>query len=1066
MLIIYILLTYLCTQISVAQDPCQDAIPITYMTERLVGYQLKDPNSAICDYYLKSPWYSMDHYVIANTTESCGTLYNWYTVGTLPKTPNVVTEMSVCKHSPRKNCTATDKISAVLCDDGNYVFHLPPRTGCSEGFCIRSLTNEKVASAPDISSMTRPTIHADIADENTLVFYCEFIAPSEHYLYDIDWSLSTGLSLARRIKTFKAVEYKGKARFRAATQLTEAHLKKRGIITLGFTLVCSVKAKSEKAGRYSSSVISDSKFCGVELKDNGWLTVHKDETKTAQLRLTVPFGQDFDVQTLDFVLYLPTVTESNEGKCKISQAAIIRDRIEDTTCAVKFSKEDARNKNWKELKISGFVGQKPMAFNRVFIVQLISMKYSPHPLFSNYSIDPIHVQLMTDSRQIDGKKCYAHSDPHMFSFDGRAYENQNEGTFVLFRNNKYNVETQIKTDKCPNYSQNRNGPWCVCGVAVRAGRDVFKMDNCGSGGKVDPRFERCGDRVLQRKVKRKAGGKEYKVFLPSGSEVSIRMNWETFLEVDIFPSILDVDSSDGLCGNFNGDINDDPNVNTALKWIVKAKSDLFNLDDHSQMQPWTMSKYMCTCDNGVSVSPNYINEAKCDTSKVRICEHDSLIDVNNAMCSVVERRKRSTNEHLYSVDRHTSTETDFRSSIKHVDKIAKIHKRSIYTPETAKKDCIKTMNTTLFRSCSNLPTLNMEPFIENCVSDAVVSNSMDWTNVHLEGIKKQCIYNIDVNQPLPAEVTSELNKLTNDPKDFKRNATNNQTNVASTGMPQMPETNQSFIFTEELLETIQSISCLNDCSGHGKCERGNCICDTGYMDIDCSLREDQVPEMLGIPDRGICDLRKRKCRQTSVFGKYIVESPSLSCKVKSFQIEKDGYTREKESVTKAASLDSFTQLTCELPSSRSRRSLAGLNDNFIAQGYSVSISNDKHSYSEEDVIVVFDSECVNCSKQSGKVVCTLKSGYCMNNGNCYRVGDLFGCYICNGDQPDKISWIEGPDCPVPKQPPGQKLWIIGAALGPVVLLLVVLFVVFYCKMKKKPAHIRKADSVNPIYGEN
>ncbi|XP_060565970.1 uncharacterized protein LOC132724993 [Ruditapes philippinarum] len=1055
---IYVLILLL-TTIGYSHGQCDNAVTLSYISERLVGNAISDEATPICDYFLDEGWYSMGKYVLADNSDPCQTTYNWYMTGVLPQTPNVETTITACKNTLHNACAETMELLTKLCDNGNYVFYLIPPNGCSEAYCLKDPDNNGGTPAPDMSSVPIPVVEVDIFDAKELVFYCIFNGPSEPYYYDIDWSLSTGLSLANKIKSYKEIKYVSTHAFRSATMLRESHLKSYGIEKLGFSLACSFKAKVDLGGMYSESKVSNKKFCGVEVSNNSWVSIDKNSAEKVQMRLTVPFTFTKD-GFIRFVLFIPSVNE-----CKLSQV-VLRQNVRNS-CGVVFTNDDVKNGIWKPLTISGEIGAQPGEFNRIFALQLYSVPFG-HAIFDNYLPDPIHIQLTSDTLSVDGKKCYAHSDPHMFTFDGRKYENQNPGTFILHRNEVQNVETQIKTDKCPNHFTHHIRPWCVCGVAVRAGRDIFKIDNCGTGGKVDPRFERCDDRVLQRKVKRKKGGKEYRVYLPSGTEVLIQMNWQTFLEIDIFPSILDAKVSTGLCGNFDNIKENDPDKNTALTWSVGETTDLFNLHKHQSIKPWKLEKYMCVCNEKNSVE-NTFPTAKCDTSEMRKCVHDSLTDVKHAMCSL-SPVKRSTNYVFHAIDTHKSTETNFRSLYQQRAKEHTVLRRSTYTEETAREDCINAMNTTLFQICSNLPTLNMESFIDNCVSDALITNSMDWTNIHIEGIKTQCLYNIELNQPISDSVLSELNEITKDPNDFNRNNTELNSTTTTTRSPttshETPVQKPPFKITPEMLVVVNSLSCLNDCSQHGKCKNGTCDCDQGYMDIDCSLHEDDAPYMLGIPDLGLCDVRQRKCQQTSVFAQNVVESDTLTCKMQAFQIINNGQTKEQATMTNNASLESFTQVTCELPFVRNKRSAnEEMNDNVIAHGYRVSISNNRKAYSEEDVIIILDSECINCSKTAESFLCTKKPNYCVNNGNCFNPGDYSGCYICNGDNPNMAVWTPGPECPTQTHQPTEKnnYWIIGATLGPAALILGIVLVVLFYKSKLHPKDGKNIGSVNPIY---
>jgi hypothetical protein len=101
---------------------------------------------------------------------------------------------------------------------------------------------------------------------------------------------------------------------------------------------------------------------------------------------------------------------------------------------------------------------------------------------------------------------------------------------------------------------------------------------------------------------------------------------------------------------------------------------------------------------------------------------------------------------------------------------------------------------------------------------------MDWTNIHIEGIKTQCLYNIELNQPISDSVLSELNEITKDPNDFNRNNTELNSTTTTTRSPttshETPVQKPPFKITPEMLVVVNSLSCLNDCSQHGKCKNG------------------------------------------------------------------------------------------------------------------------------------------------------------------------------------------------------------------------------------------------------
>ena len=76
--------------------------------------------------------------------------------------------------------------------------------------------------------------------------------------------------------------------------------------------------------------------------------------------------------------------------------------------------------------------------------------------------------------------------------------------------------------------------------------------------------------------------------------------------------------------------------------------------------------------------------------------------------------------------------------------------------------------------------------------------------------------------------------------------------------------------------------------------------------------------------------------------------------------------------TRSALRLSFAEVSCPLDkhvTRRKRSELAHDPDGYIARGYSISISNDGANYGLSDSIVIFDSTCVNCTKDGDRLHC-------------------------------------------------------------------------------------------------
>ena len=61
---------------------------------------------------------------------------------------------------------------------------------------------------------------------------------------------------------------------------------------------------------------------------------------------------------------------------------------------------------------------------------------------------------------------------------------------------------------------------------------------------------------------------------------------------------------------------------------------------------------------------------------------------------------------------------------------------------------------------------------------------------------------------------------------------------------------------------------------------------------------------------------------------------------------------------------------CSLPESRKKRDATF--DSNLAYGYRIEVSTDGIKYSEADVLVIYNSQCVNCTRYGNDVYCVTK----------------------------------------------------------------------------------------------
>ncbi|XP_052216779.1 von Willebrand factor D and EGF domain-containing protein-like [Dreissena polymorpha] len=484
--------------------------------------------------------------------------------------------------------------------------------------------------------------------------------------------------------------------------LTESHLKTPRKFGLGVNIVCSITATTEPTSSESVPVISPEKFLGIRaLNSSSHVHITNQMVADVYYELTVPFGcpegHDDDSHCyLDATLFIPqTSTTCNKPD-------IIHSNSEVNSCGLRFYRSDVGKP--KKLQVQPKFPTSTVQLSQPMTLVLTTVENEAHLFFSDYSVDKMQVTVSTDQTVLNNKYCYAVCDPHMFTFDGLPYENQNAGTFDLYIHQEYNQRVQIETKSCSN---NGRSPYCVCGVAVQAGSDVFVLSTCNNR-LLDVRFVQCGDRILQQKVN-EISKTHYRVTLPSGTYVDIHLVGD-FMNVYVYPSVADFKKTSGLCGLFDGTTNNDrlnrPGSNDSdpnISWMVKEPESLFN--ENVGLLPWEDRYRFCTCNERNSNKP--VNIATCDATLKKTCDAKPMF---TDRC-VNKRRKRRDANGIYRPtdegDLHKTVQLAFVSN--NQDSFMGRKKRSIkhYTEETARQDCMQLMNTTAFQRCSKCARIRL-----------------------------------------------------------------------------------------------------------------------------------------------------------------------------------------------------------------------------------------------------------------------------------------------------------------------------------------------------------------------
>ncbi|XP_052217770.1 von Willebrand factor D and EGF domain-containing protein-like [Dreissena polymorpha] len=986
-----------------ANNPCTDASTpqLGSLRQRLVGYKLAQGEDAICDTYIDEGWYLLDGVVLASTNQRCGTLKNWYrnTNISLPDKLNVETDIELCRNGPGGDCDVRMHSSVIKCADDKYAFRLIPMAGCIEAYCLERISNGPMPTGqpPDITSI-KPVINVAVnrvKDENELQFYCDFNPTANtKFHYKVSWTISQSSLSSHELHRSEPVRYLSQEDFRGKTMMTEKHLKAPTYFGLGVTIACSITASEELETPESNPVISEEKFCGIKaLNSSNFVHISNDRGADIYFELTIPFGceKGFENQNslcyLDVTLFIP----NSDTNCNIPD--IVQRKGTRNSCGIRFHINDVGKP--QKLHIQPKYPKLTANLNNPMTLILATSKYETHQLFSDYAVDTMQVTVSTEQNILNNKYCYAVCDPHMLTFDGLTYENQMAGIFDLYINTDYNQKVQIQTKPCNNNGQT---PFCVCGVAVQAGSDVFALSTC-LNTILDVRFVRCDDRILREKVE-KVSETLYRVSLPSGTYVEIILGIMGHnMNVYVYPSVADFMKTSGLCGSFDGTTTNDrlnrPGFNDPdpnKSWMVNTVDDLFN--EHVALRHWEDHYRFCTC-NERSTSPT--NIATCDVDIKKTCTAKPHFADRCVHSSHRKRRSkfgeyRPTDEGDFHKTVNVAFVSKYRGAINH----RKERSLKTYTDETARSDCMQLLNTTAFQKCSSIQGLDFSSIINDCVLDAKITGTMDWTMSHLETIKSSCMQQIDIQKMPPKE---DLDGMT---------ITINGTSYSNISVDNA-SLSLSSVITQDMFEDIRMVSCLRECSGQGDCTNGSCICKKGHSGEDCSIDSTRPPEMKGIPDDGFCDLQERVCKKTSVFGNNLAFDNQVKCKIKPLEIHVTHEIVTKEDYRVIGVPQTYMEVSCQL-AQRKKRSVDAEIDDIMARVYNISLSNNGVNFSEKDTLLVYDSACVNCNKTEDTFTCKKLTGFCVNDGKCHRIGYTIGCYVCAVLGNGSAEWQPGPGC--------------------------------------------------------
>ncbi|XP_061186882.1 uncharacterized protein LOC133195010 [Saccostrea echinata] len=354
---------------------------------------------------------------------------------------------------------------------------------------------------------------------------------------------------------------------------------------------------------------------------------------------------------------------------------------------------------------------------------------------------------------------------------------------------------------------------------------------------------------------------EPEMYTPLGTRIVSLLYGETFMTVQIFPSLRDVGRTKGLCGTLTDDCKDDflksdgttfTNGDTAREcntlgltdykfrpdefsysWRADEGNNLFKDEPTFDGNHWAANKQICICrkDNSVVDGDEYID---CSSSSVVTCNREEEVKTPQTCSSLFQRtwsapfiQKSRTKRSPYKTSR------DLGKSI-------------VWTEAEAIEQCRLFMDKSeSFKMCKEIPNVDPTIAINTCVLDILLTNSTQWMINAREGIKGKCLAEVRVNATLQNETESG---------------------------------------GASIAEIVKNASCINDCLERGRCEYGSCVCDDGYGGGDCGIVLSIPPIIYGMIDSGLCDISLVPCTEANLEGDGFTSEGNPNCRIKKFQV--------------------------------------------------------------------------------------------------------------------------------------------------------------------------------------
>nr|XP_057909307.1 von Willebrand factor D and EGF domain-containing protein [Doryrhamphus excisus] len=1025
---------------SVLQNPYRST---TFSSSWLLQAALQD---FICDHSLVPGWYQFqifDKPAIMPTqcveVNHCGTQAPvWLSLGegeSLPG-PLELRQLTACASwqyfpsSSKECCSFRIPVSVRNCGDF-YIYLLQPTQGCM-GYCAQEMpdmspTTSLTCSPGEVNRGGTCTATKQPPIPSMPVIVPEWTGGGVHLKCSFNSSYNSSLG---HVVAWTRSSAQGEAREelkQETTVQTWALIELDGFnLRLGDKIYCSTFSFFlDSPNVRSASVESQEFFAGIRLRPNVSNVSEDGKVYELMVESTVP---------------IPCLEESSSSEqCTISLQLSTKSQDEVvhgadvslSSCAVDLHGNPCRDDICSRAvvhfsAITDFVKDGDR-MSQISVKPIVTQNF----VWNGYAPEPVLIKV----KDVPSAYCYALTDPHMITFDGRRYENYQIGTFVLCRSSNWPFEVHVRQWDCGSSVAPTS---CICGLVARDGSNVIAFDMCdGEMGETKPRLS------VKNRDLTKSGIRIYESY--QGRKVTLTFSSGAFVRADVadwgMSLTLRAPGSDrghtqGLCGTYDGDPDNDYHslAGTTLQdlqdfisdWRLPPGSSMFDtVPLSSSSSPSTLSPRMfCNCQTEPRLKSQRsrlppVTSSQWACSRYGNVQFPSVIpslDVTAEHISSVEllsgeedgRHGRSsphkqhggsatqnggqTHQYVPNSPHHSLSQSDLESFAyffpedhkvtSHLDVAPTWPTPSGLTEHKAMAKCRNAIaNSSTALGCRRLLDDSVvSSAVDMCVRDLQLKDEHSWLNATLPLLENEC------ERRLVEEGTRE----------------------------------------QDQRDSVAILKCPNLCNGNGECSDWGCICFLGFASYDCSVLSDQIPEITEVEKEGLCDIRKGDCSTVHIYGQGFKNTHKLMCEFVKEKLVGGEWLLAEPQLVPATFVDVMA-MECRLPPEVNRAS-AGVDvttpTNRPLARWQIKVSNDGYSYSNAKILTLYDEACQICSLHT-EVLCTLRDKTCNIDGLCYNEGESnpsSPCLMCRPDS-SQHTWtmVDRNEPPVLQSlPPG--LW--------------------------------------------